>query len=404
MKTIKKYTLWFFTLSIGFVLLMTAVYLIPNSALAVRQKNSIEFVEKEGMYPTVIFDAPAAQLDNYTDRLMLSKNMVEPGYNAFQAAMYVNNYARYWHGYQVFLRPLLTVFTYQQIRYLNMFVQFLLLCLAFSMLHWKAGWKPALVFLLSVVCIYFTLVPASLQFSSVFIIMFSAIICLLRFHATAKFKSAPLFFMIIGMLTNFFDLLTAPLLTLGIPLLIYLYLEINVGTPPWVQCLKKLFFCSFAWTAGYGLCWLSKWMIASAALQQNVIKDAISSILFRTGGNEQYQTNRSETLRINFETMFLSQGRRVFAVLCLLLLCLLFLLIVFHRKKGWLPASCFLLVALYPYIWYLVLSNHSQIHHWFTYRIQTITLFGVFLFFIERIDWNRCRLSLRKLLRHPAKS
>ena len=38
------------------------------------------------------------------------------------------------------------------------------------------------------------------------------------------------------------------------------------------------------------------------------------------------------------------------------------------------------LVALYPYIWYLVMSNHSQIHYWYTYRAQVLTMFGILVF------------------------
>ena len=38
------------------------------------------------------------------------------------------------------------------------------------------------------------------------------------------------------------------------------------------------------------------------------------------------------------------------------------------------------LVALYPYIWYLVMSNHSQIHYWYTYRNQVLTLFAGLIF------------------------
>ena len=39
-----------------------------------------------------------------------------------------------------------------------------------------------------------------------------------------------------------------------------------------------------------------------------------------------------------------------------------------------------LLVAAYPYIWYLVMSNHSQIHYWYTYRNQVLTLFAGLIF------------------------
>ena len=39
-----------------------------------------------------------------------------------------------------------------------------------------------------------------------------------------------------------------------------------------------------------------------------------------------------------------------------------------------------LMVAAYPYLWYLVLANHSQIHFWYTYRAQLVTMFGLLMF------------------------
>ena len=42
-----------------------------------------------------------------------------------------------------------------------------------------------------------------------------------------------------------------------------------------------------------------------------------------------------------------------------------------------------LLVAAYPYIWYLVMSNHSQIHYWYTYRAQVLTMFGILVFVVN---------------------
>ena len=44
---------------------------------------------------------------------------------------------------------------------------------------------------------------------------------------------------------------------------------------------------------------------------------------------------------------------------------------------GYLPV---LLVAAYPFIWYLVLSNHSQIHSYFTYRTLETSVFAVLAF------------------------
>jgi len=36
-----------------------------------------------------------------------------------------------------------------------------------------------------------------------------------------------------------------------------------------------------------------------------------------------------------------------------------------------------LVISIYPIIWYVVLTNHSNIHSWFTYRICAITLLSI---------------------------
>ena len=39
-----------------------------------------------------------------------------------------------------------------------------------------------------------------------------------------------------------------------------------------------------------------------------------------------------------------------------------------------------LLLIGYPYIWYTVLAGHSQVHYWFTYRLQIIAVFSLLSF------------------------
>ena len=39
---------------------------------------------------------------------------------------HIQNYSRYWHGYLIFLKPLLMIFSVAQIRLINFFIQFIL--------------------------------------------------------------------------------------------------------------------------------------------------------------------------------------------------------------------------------------------------------------------------------------
>ena len=65
----------------------------------------------------------------------------------------------------------------------------------------------------------------------------------------------------------------------------------------------------------------------------------------------------------------------------LLLVVVILILVKKLKDKKTIAASLPIgLVALYPYIWYLVMSNHSQIHYWYTYRAQVLTMFGILVF------------------------
>ncbi|WP_375846707.1 hypothetical protein [Enterococcus durans] len=78
-------------------------------------------------------------------------------------------------------------------------------------------------------------------------------------------------------------------------------------------------------------------------------------------------------------------------LLILGLTCVFFLYYSF-KKRGFQFSWGFILamvfIALTPYIWYNVLANHSQIHFWFTYRVQILTTFALLSIFAFLIPAN----------------
>ena len=164
---------------IGFILVffitMTIAYSLPNERIEINTQSSLESIEYVGNYPNVFYSGGGASLDLFTDRVMLNMNFVQnqDNYNVVQQAMDNN---------QIFLRPLLEIFTYSQIKYLLMFVVFILFALCIILLKEKLNVGIALLFVAVTIAGYIILAPMCLQYSAVFIIMMSAIIAICKLY------------------------------------------------------------------------------------------------------------------------------------------------------------------------------------------------------------------------------
>ena len=227
-------------------LLQTAVYALPNERIETHLSQSAEVFEAEGTYP-LLMDGYNSQLDNWTDSVMLLTASYKNGDSVIRQAAqniyprengvdptdtlikYDNDkeytefsYSRYWNGYIIWLRPLLVFMNYQKIRMLIMSIQILLFVLALKVLYDK---NRKLCIPLCLLFIFFN--PAatiiSMQFSTVVNLLFLTIIIMLRWwDYFEKQWNFILLFWIVGVLTNIFDFFTFPLITLGVPLIIYL--------------------------------------------------------------------------------------------------------------------------------------------------------------------------------------
>lgn len=153
---------------------MICVYAIPTESVEYNVESSLDIYKRE--LDWFMWSPPLllSQLDNYTDALMLSLALYsEPDnpptfkdivHNSMQNPMYEHTnsyttvaslikyyeepdrtkiyrteYSLYWHGYLIFLKPLLTVFTMSDIRILNMFMQLIVLYLLLIKLYSRGG-------------------------------------------------------------------------------------------------------------------------------------------------------------------------------------------------------------------------------------------------------------------------
>lgn len=377
MKKILKY---FCLLLILYTVSLTVVYSIPNKYLHDNQSSSFRILDNEGNYRSLSkADWEASRLDNFTDKLMIEKTSKKEA-NPLKAAMSIDNYPRYWHGYQVFLRPFLLFAGYGTIRQLYSFIVMLLLGINLYLLAKKRDLFITLSFFISFYFIRYYTLLLSMQFSNSFIIMLLFNIFILTRSKNDLNKSSFLCsFFIVGSITNFMDLLTAPIITLGVPLITLLYFKIkqdSLSEKNMLQYLKEIFLSAFSWGMGYGLTWISKWVLASFVLRKNILADAFNSAVIRTNGSERYPLDRMKMFKSNIGLIL--NNFNILLIITALLLTTIFL--IYKRKlinrRLVINTLTLLIVGAFPYVWYLVMSNHSQIHYYFTYRAQIVSVFA----------------------------
>ena len=388
-KELKPFVKTFFILIAVFFVSMTLVYCIPTSWIQGNVVKSIEVLEGEGEYPMYFFYRHSAIIDIHTDKLMYESLIQNRDYyNPIQAAMSINQYPRYWHVYQVLLRPLTVVFQVQELRYLGM--------LTFHLLFFWSAWlmakktKPlyAMFYVLTVASGYVVFLPVCFQFLTTFLVLFVSLIVLLRRYDKNKPLPAVkwmLYFFVVGMVENFFDFLTYPILTLGIPLVLLLWLRVRDEQADFRGNFWFMFKASLTWFFGYALTWISKWLLSAAILGVRYFWRTMSVVQYRLEGSEEEPLDRIGTIQRNLKAWLNVQDGGVisWSKIALLILIVAVVLIIWRKLKDWKAVGAYLpilFVAAYPYIWYLVMSNHSQIHYWYTYRAQLVALFAGLVF------------------------
>ena len=194
-----------------------------------------------------------------------------------------------------------------------------------------------------------------------------------------------LYFFVVGMVENFFDFLTYPIITLGIPLVVLLWLKIRDEAADLKENLIFTVKSSISWGLGYALTWVAKWGIATGVLGVRYFWRTMSVVQYRLEGSEDEPLDRIGTLQKNLKAWLniRDNGMISWSKVVIVILVVALVLLIWKKAKDMKTILAYLpmlLVAVYPYIWYLVMSNHSQIHYWYTYRNQVLTLFGGLIF------------------------
>jgi len=384
---------------VGSLLLMVS-YLLPAGIIEKNINKSIGIFVKEDKYESDMYNYKNTKLDNFTDAIMLQnasytgrgsiiskamnvyrfQNDDEPS-NSLILQMQgkkdsISSYDRYWHGYLIILKPLLIIFSYSDVRVINSIVQPLIVLAVAILMMKRNKEKYILPYFISVLVISPMTIAKSLQYSTVFYLFNISMIVMLLYNDKLKEKNRyTLFFLVVGMLTSYFDFLTYPLVTLGMPLMLYFILNPHNEI---FAFIKSIINKSITWGVGYVGMWIGKVVIGSILLGRNLFSSAASKFAERT--SLEVQTGNVTILSV-FERNLLRLVNKPY-----LLLALCIVLYVIYRmiktnykfsKKGFISFIPYFIISIMPFAWYVVASNHSYIHSWFTYRVMMITVFSL---------------------------
>lgn len=398
------------------------VTMIPRSAISEGVRHSAEYLEEREVFAKLGGSMQTIQ-DNFSDAILLNiiysaredhpldileAKYYHPGNMEATDALLASvqdevvpdmEYARYWHGTSIYVRPLLLFLSISEIR---LFIGSLIVggLLVMCILLWRRGEKKASVaLLLAFLGVYGPMVFLSLEYSTAFLIMtVVSVLCLWK-CPQRELSEWGTFFACSGVLIAFFDFLTTETLTLTLPLVfIFLYAKRKkeyVTKEKWKILLKN----TLCWGVGYGGMYGLKWGLVYAMLGKETFLSSIEEGLFRLNGTV-YMGNsnlfpeatqfekyigaiwHNLAMLFPFDDTDIRMTPTVVATLGMLFVLGAFVY-VFHQKINWSRYSFLWLVAAVPFLRFLVLANHSYIHFFFSYRALMTSGFVLWLFVLE---------------------
>lgn len=414
------------TMVLLFVLLLGACAL-PGEPVRAHLTDSAATIIEEGLYPSY-FGFKLFQMDNYTDTLMLMEAasadetdpltamMTNTAYNVDnfetlgedlaayleareasktgeQAGLEPFSYARYWHGYLIWVRPLLCLMPYSGVRVVQYILLFALFAAVLVLLRRRAGLRAALWFAVSQLLVTVFWVPHQIQYFTCFAVAYAGCVWVLARPRRSDVLCLGL--VVLGTVTAFCDLLVTPILTLGLPLVCWLLEPQRRLRAGGRQCALAVG-GALSWGAGYGVCWALKWVLAGLVTGQSVIADALHQIGVRTASDTWHGMELTWRNIIQFVYSTLADRGLFWPLVGLLIVAVAVFVLSVRNRAALVRALPLALAAAMPLIWFAVLRTHSIQHGWFTWRALGLTLFAGLAFLYFACD---PRMAARRLIR-----
>ena len=421
----KKIALVFTVIAFCLISNMVQVF-IDSPEMRDHTSAGVDIIFQQEASPTLIGGFSSARLDNYTSCLILkTAGYVGPetffqkafgglrvdlpitedvdGWGAFctYATGYESptgglSYSRYWHGYILPLRLLLTATTFTNIQMLFYGLVLLLTLALFLSLYKNHLSSLILPFALAL----FIMMPSALGICIQYVPV--TIICLLSclilsgcYERVRTFPGNAVFFGITGLLTCYYDLLTFPMITLCMPLVILIQQMIIRKES---RLLTRVLCCIIGWCIGYFGIWVLKFILNiflyGSYDAMNVIRQIKLRVSTRSNGAS---FSRLDAL---YSNIFVLLGKDLYKFL-LFAFTVYEIIHVFQsiRRNTFQikpVAFLFLIPGLIPILWMLFTSNHIYDHFYYTYRNLGGTIFAI-VAFLETLSFPAQSLSAESI-------
>ena len=412
LKILSEYILIFITTVAILTLLLFVVGKIPRKYIEKNVKDSLDYFNKyEFQIDEQVKRRDYTIINPYADSMILNiiysidtnnalKSVMEARYyseygeedyrNKDLNQMVENNiepnqeYMRYWHGSIIFIKPLLIFLNLVQIQNLNAGILLIMELILIIMLLKRKQFALCIAYVLGLLATSFWIVPRSLEYTWCYMLM--NIISIIAIILKDDDKKLNKLFFISGILICYFDFLTAETLTILVPMLMVLAIRFKENKEfslkeNFTFIIKSL----FTWGIAYSLMWVSKWVLASIILGKSAIpyvfgkaQRRINGPLYNKSDDDMYKGVILRNILIMYPINIVKQVNKL--ILPAIVYFITQVLIIDYKnikKRNF--AIILLVVAIIPYIRYLVLANHSYLHCFFTFRAQFATIMALTL-------------------------
>lgn len=420
-KTILLYPIIFISTVLVCLLFLLATTLIPQGAVRENVKAGAGYFYETPLFESAVGNLENFKRDNYADCITAGiawhlgegeplRAVLEANYNflpdenvneSFYRQMQGENvntesYSRYWHGSAGIIRLLFLFTDIEGIRYTIAVIGLILnVAMVISLIR-KKQVALCITYTIAFLLVNGVFALSCLEYAFIFLLVPLITVFLITSKRMKEERNVAATFLVAGMLTAFFDFLTAETLTFTVPFVIYFITvrseEMMKETKTaqrrkdWLFLLKS----GICWCVGYVGMFLAKWglsalvlgkdtFLASADLALERINGDVSLTLSSTGPKADLGQRLAGIFQRNLGCLYWSpQDIKISTVILITLIIVsvsgIFWYMMRKEKYEYDRAVLFTVVALVPYLRFLVVSNHAYIHYFFTYRAQLVTV------------------------------